>query len=421
MSEDKTGQQPPALVPPPEREYEHGVASTSVEPEFVEPEYVEPGTSAPAAVPVSNAAPRDDDTSPVASAPDYSTLDYSTSDSAYIDDDDADDSPADHPAPSGPVPAAVAVGGSGDRDQDAEPTGGARPARGQADDRAAVSPDAPVRSGLTRDTDPVDYTPFDDSSTMTPASAASGTSPYARPSSGREPGTSSGAAVAPASAAAETSRAAAAPPAPPAPVYVTRRETESAPQRVFVTPPVEPKKKSNRGVGSLLAVLAVIPFALLYAGVAALIILAQAPSSDFGSIFLAFISSPVFYVPAIFFVIGFVVVVLLVNRANWWAYVLGSLLVGLFVYFGTIGFRLVVDDVVSMTPSEATARFAQYAANPFVIAAALVAREVAIWVGTAIAARGRRMKARNLAAREDYERARASHQAEFEQGYAPAS
>ena len=193
------------------------------------------------------------------------------------------------------------------------------------------------------------------------------------------------------------------------------------PQRVFVPPlPVAPKKRGNRGIGSLIAVLSVIVFAAVYAIVSGIIIAVRAPGAAF-EVSLRFLTDPVFYVPAIFFVAGFVIVVLLVNRSGWWAHVIGSLLVAAVVYFGTIGFQLVADGGFGLTASEANARFLAYAANPFVIAAALVARETALWIGAIISSRGRRMKTRNATARADFERATAEHRAEYERAYLPAS
>ena len=205
-----------------------------------------------------------------------------------------------------------------------------------------------------------------------------------------------------------------------APVFVPAAEA-AQPQRIFVAAPIEPKKKGNRGFGALIALLSVILFALLYAIVAVIIIAVEAPGQPLLETLTEFAINPVFFVPAIFYVIGFVIVVLLANRANWGAYVLGSLFVAAFVYFGTIGVQLVSDNAFGMTPTEASDRFAQYASNPFVIAAALSAREVSIWIGSAISARGRRLKARNVAAHQEFERASAEHRAEYQNGYAPTS
>lgn len=205
-----------------------------------------------------------------------------------------------------------------------------------------------------------------------------------------------------------------------APQYAQTAQYEQSanyPQRTFSPPPVPPRKKGNRGVGALIAVLSVILFAVVYAVIAAVIIGVRTPQA-LGDTFMTFAVNPVFYVPAIIFVVAFVLVVLLANRASWWAYVLGSLLVGALVYFGTIGVALLSVNVLGLTPSEALVRFANYAADPFIIAAGLVAREVSLWTGAAISARGRRMKAKNDAAREEYDRAAAEHRAEYERATA---
>lgn len=214
------------------------------------------------------------------------------------------------------------------------------------------------------------------------------------------------------------------PAAAPQPVFVpasdggTERTVQYAPiQREFVQAPVPPKKKGNRGIGSLIAVLSVIGFAVLYALIAAGIIAIQQPQG-FSAIFTNFLINPLFWVPAIIFVVAFILVVLLANRAAWWAYVLGSLLVGALVYFGTIGAAVLSANIFTLTASQAVQLVGRSATDPFIIAAGLVAREVSLWTGSAISARGRRVKARNVTAREDYERAAAEHRAEYERSNA---
>ena len=54
------------------------------------------------------------------------------------------------------------------------------------------------------------------------------------------------------------------------------------------------------------------------------------------------------------------------------------------------------------------------------IVSALLAREVSMWVGAGIAARGRRVKERNIVARETYDRELAEKRAEHERGAATA-
>lgn len=171
----------------------------------------------------------------------------------------------------------------------------------------------------------------------------------------------------------------------------------AAQQVVYVTAPVPPRPKGNRGFGILLALAATVAFAGLFALVAMVIL-----SSRTGTLSFSFLSRPSFLVPVLFFAVGFVILVLLANRANWWAYILGSLFVGVLVYFGTAGTLLLLNGIVNNTPDEASQLLAGALRDPFIIAAALLGREVSMWVGSGIAARGRRVKVRNAQARADF-------------------
>lgn len=177
-------------------------------------------------------------------------------------------------------------------------------------------------------------------------------------------------------------------------------ESPLAGERVhYVTTPTPPRARSNRVVGSLLALLGAVLFALAYAGVAALLLgtIIAEPFRTAG--FGAFLRDASFWVPVLFFALGFVLVVLLLNRAAWWAHVLGSILVAAVVYLGSIGVLLLLNGVGG--DPDATLR--TFATSPFVIAAALVAREVSIWIGFLIALRGTKVSQRNRAAREAFE------------------
>lgn len=184
----------------------------------------------------------------------------------------------------------------------------------------------------------------------------------------------------------------------------------AAPQVVYVHTPPPPRKAGNRGVGSLLAVASAVVYAILLAIVTTVIFAITLG----GTITFAFLSSANFYVPVLFFLLASVLVVLIVNRAGWAAHVIGSLAVGVIVYFGTIGALLLGQGVVLLTPDEAAALFSGVARNPIVIAAALLAREVALWSGAVIGRRGRKLKARNIDARQAWEREVAETKAEHE-------
>ncbi len=208
-------------------------------------------------------------------------------------------------------------------------------------------------------------------------------------------------------------------PAASAPALVAGEQPTGEPaapvHTIYVHAPQPPKGRGNRVVGTLIALASAVLFGVLYAVVLAIIIAAQTGAGT-----AAFLGSIDFYVPVLFFAAGSVVVVLVVNRAGWWAHVIASLLVGLFVYFGTVGTGLLIGGVVLQTPQGAARLFGEALANPFVIAAALLAREVALWTGAVISARGRRLKARNAEARAAYDEEAARHRAEYERAIAAA-
>ncbi|TAL42155.1 MAG: hypothetical protein EPN91_09085 [Salinibacterium sp.] len=194
-------------------------------------------------------------------------------------------------------------------------------------------------------------------------------------------------------------------------------ETAAAPvqQVVYVTEPRPPRKKGNRGVGSLYALLSGIVFTALLAGYEKLVDVISGRPIDF-----SFLADATFYIPVLFFVIGFVLLVLIVNRAAWPAYIVGSIFVAVFVYFGSIGLVLLNDGVIQNTPSEALVKYYALLQNPTIIVAALLAREVTIWAGAAIASRGRRVKARNIERRAAFDREVAETKAERERTAATA-
>lgn len=185
---------------------------------------------------------------------------------------------------------------------------------------------------------------------------------------------------------------------------------------IYVTTPAAPRKLGNRGLGSALALAAAIVFAALLALATAVFGVVNGAPFGFG-----FLANPQFYVPMLFFVIGLVLVVLVVNRANWWAHIVGSIFVGLIVYFGTIGLGLLTTGIVQNTPAEAAARFSAQLLNPFVIIAALLAREVALWTGAILSRRGRRLRVRNADAHEAWRREVAETKAEGQRIAAEAS
>jgi hypothetical protein len=199
------------------------------------------------------------------------------------------------------------------------------------------------------------------------------------------------------------------PPAEPAPAYVpapAAAPVNTAVQSpVFIQAPTAPKYKGNRGAGILIALLGTAVFAALYALIAlALSGIGSGSFADTTAKFTDFIVLPIFYVPAIFFFLSFALLIAIVNRGGWWAYVLFGFLVAVVVYFSYIGAALLSVQAWNFTPDEALRFVSQQWLNPGAIAAAVVAREVPIWTGAWIARRGRSVTARNAAAKAEYDR-----------------
>jgi len=187
-----------------------------------------------------------------------------------------------------------------------------------------------------------------------------------------------------------------APPAPPTPpAGDTWVVPPPAPQQVvYVQAPVPPRAAGNRGAGTLYALLAAVTFGVLLAGATWLIQYGTTGATGVG-----YLATWDFYIPIAVFAIAFILLVLLVNRAGWGAHVLGSLVVGAVVYFGTIGIDLLVNWLVWQVQDGIGA----FLLSPFHIVAAVLAREVALWFGWIIARRGKKIAARNAAARADFD------------------
>ncbi|WP_445442599.1 hypothetical protein [Clavibacter sp. km1a] len=178
---------------------------------------------------------------------------------------------------------------------------------------------------------------------------------------------------------------------------------QSASQPIYVQAPVPPQKRGNRGFGVLIAIVAAILFALLYSLGTALLASVRNPDA-FGDVFGRYLSSPVFYVPTIAFLILFVLLALLVNRGRWWAFVLGGLPVAILVYAAYVGTRLLQGGVMDLAPAEQALLLQRTVTFPDGILAGFLARELVTWLGAGISARGRRVKAKNVEARAEYDR-----------------
>jgi hypothetical protein len=179
---------------------------------------------------------------------------------------------------------------------------------------------------------------------------------------------------------------------------------QPAQQTIYVQAPTPPKMRGNRGFGALVALVGTVVFALLYAGVAYLLLLAQGNAGEANATFTEFLVRPVFWVPIVVFFIGFAALAAIVNRGPSWSYAVFGLLVAILVYFSYIGGALLTVEAWTLTTEQAGEFIGQRWLDPFAIAAFIVAREIPIWLGGWIAARGRSVTERNRLAREEYDR-----------------
>lgn len=178
----------------------------------------------------------------------------------------------------------------------------------------------------------------------------------------------------------------------------------AAPQTIYVQAPTPPKNRGNRGFGVLVALIAALAFALLYAGIAYLVILGQSDPAQAASVFTQFVIQPVFWVPILATFLGFALLAAIVNRGPWWYYAVFGLLVGVLVYFSYIGASLLTVQAWTMTVDEAADFIGDRWLDPFALIAGILAREVTIWFGGWIASRGRAVTERNRLALEAYDR-----------------
>lgn len=189
----------------------------------------------------------------------------------------------------------------------------------------------------------------------------------------------------------EPSSSSTAPPIPPAPATqpVLRPAEE---------PVAAPKRGGNRIAGTAWVLLAAGLFEVLYLASIALVVLLLGGAQAVVPQLVPFASSPFAWLPVLLFFLFFELTVLLINRAGRFAYVVASLVVGLLIYVLSV---LLISIMLGGGLSDRLT-LARAFESPEFILAGLVAREVMLWTGFAIGARGTRVRKRNRAAKDAY-------------------
>lgn len=188
---------------------------------------------------------------------------------------------------------------------------------------------------------------------------------------------------------------------------------------IFLQRPEPPKRKSNRGTGILIVLVGTVAFALLWSVAVVVVGALLTPSNEYLQALLEYYTQQISgWVPVVAFFVGMVVLVQIVNRSRWWAYILGGLVVAVFVYFTYVGAYLVDAHYWERTPAEFAILLRSAWLNPFAVLAGVIAREISVWTGAWLAARGRKLKARNAEAQADYEQQVADAQNQAVAAYA---
>lgn len=187
---------------------------------------------------------------------------------------------------------------------------------------------------------------------------------------------------------------------------------------VLVEEPMPPRRKGARGVGFAVALLAAIIFAALFAAaffaVGYLFDRAFDAMQTLETVWLR----PSYLLPVIVFFLAYWLITLLVNRAGWWAHVLGAFIVALLVYAAHIAGAFMEQEggwaafasVFSMDMQS----LGQLVLAPLSVLAFVLAREVPIWFGGIVARRGRKAREWNRQALDDFNAENAERLAAYE-------
>ena len=211
----------------------------------------------------------------------------------------------------------------------------------------------------------------------------------------------------------------AAPLAAPAPVTASEPATEAyvapaaaapaafaSPQPIFVQAPEPPRPRGNRAAAGLIGLLAAVSFAVLYLG-AALAIGLLDRSLTFDTVVdsaIEGLTSWWLWITTAVFFIGFWLLGAIINRGRWAHWVVWGLLIGFVAYGAHLVGQLFQAPFWQLTRSEGADLVEAQLVAPLAFAAFVIGRELTIWFGAWIAARGRRVSELNLEAQREYER-----------------
>ncbi len=178
------------------------------------------------------------------------------------------------------------------------------------------------------------------------------------------------------------------------------------PQPIFVQAPEAPRPRGNRAAAGAIGILAALAFGILYLAAAIGLRIARGDLAveKAGSEATAALASWWFWVPVVVFFLSFWLLGAIVNRGRWGHWVIFGLLVGVASYGGHLLGQLFQAPFWQLTASQGEELVRGQLLAPLAIVALVIGRELTIWFGAWVAARGKRMSELNREAQREYER-----------------
>lgn len=177
-------------------------------------------------------------------------------------------------------------------------------------------------------------------------------------------------------------------------------------QPIFVQAPEAPRPRGNRAAAGAIGLLAALSFGVLYLAVwiGLGLIDGSVTVNSIGTALLAALGTWALWVPVVVFFVAFWLLGAIINRGRWAAWVIFGLIVGVAAYGGHLLGQLFQAPFWTLTAAEGAELVEGQLLAPLAIAAFIIGRELTIWFGSWVAARGKRMTELNVEARREYER-----------------
>jgi len=182
--------------------------------------------------------------------------------------------------------------------------------------------------------------------------------------------------------------------------------TAYAPQPIFVQAPEAPNPRGNRAAAGAIGLLAALSFAVLYfaAWIGFGALSGDVTGENVATTALETLGTWSLWVPVIVFFLAFWLLGAIINRGRWGAWVIFGLFVGIAAYVGHILGALFQAPFWMLTARQGAELVETELLAPLAIAAFVIGRELTIWFGAWVAARGKRVTELNVEAQREYER-----------------